>query len=659
MIIKEIEFENFRQFKDHGLIKCSSDGKMTIIYGKNGDGKTTLHQLFHWIFYNSVNFNKTTTDKLYNLTYETSLKFNDTTDTEGRIVFEHKGSEYQIRRVWHYQKQISRISKIGEEVELFKLNENNDWGKLTQKQSDVTNIIEEILPFGLSEYFFFDGESMIADLKVKSSVSAKKLKEALFTIFDLEYLDRGIKHIGEADKVSTAIGTLYKSKGDSSSNADVLKANEHRINAEKRVEELREEIERRDINFKLNEKRMAEISEEIGSALSNDDYEKRRKKIKSLIDSSIKDIADEKLKFGNDVYEIYPKLLVKKRFDYAKQFIKDKLEKEEKNLPHGLDKELITTLLSSDSKTCICGNHIGEAERRKLASYLLLFPPYSYNHLFYRLDNMIKSVGRNNFDDAIFYKHFETIFEKREHIQEFEAEIKELDDEKQKNKGLQDLVLERIKLEEENDEIRHQISDLYSKKGVAETVHKQQKRKYDDLVKNEKTNKSIDEKIYLLESVKRMLVEELDRNSVIYSRQLKYNIEYLLENMLTSKREVDVNKDFYVRVYDSFGDESKSEGQFAVVSFAYIGAILKLLKEEEALRNKEYPLVLDGPFSKLDEDQRQNVIDVIPKFAPQIILFSKDDLSEYIDENMIGNIWTIRSNEEKNLSYFEEGFLWD
>lgn len=308
MIIKEIEFENFRQFKDHGLIKCSSDGKMTIIYGKNGDGKTTLHQLFHWIFYNSVNFNKTTTDKLYNLTYETSLKFNDTTDTEGRIVFEHNGSEYQIRRVWHYQKQISRISKIGEEVELFKLNENNDWGKLTQKQSDVTNIIEEILPFGLSEYFFFDGESMIADLKVKSSVSAKKLKEALFTIFDLEYLDRGIKHIGEADKVSTAIGTLYKSKGDSSSNADVLKANEHRINAEKRVEELREEIERRDINFKLNEKRMAEISEEIGSALSNDDYEKRRKKIKSLIDSSIKDIADEKLKFGNDVYEIYIKL---------------------------------------------------------------------------------------------------------------------------------------------------------------------------------------------------------------------------------------------------------------------------------------------------------------------------------------------------------------
>ena len=52
------------------MIKCSTDGKVTIIYGKNGDGKTTLHQLFQWIIYGQVKFNKTTTDHLYNLAYE-------------------------------------------------------------------------------------------------------------------------------------------------------------------------------------------------------------------------------------------------------------------------------------------------------------------------------------------------------------------------------------------------------------------------------------------------------------------------------------------------------------------------------------------------------------------------------------------------------------
>ena len=129
--------------------------------------------------------------------------------------------------------------------------------------------------------------------------------------------------------------------------------------------------------------------------------------------------------------------------------------------------------------------------------------------------------------------------------------------------------------------------------------------------------------------------------------------------MLTSKRYVKVSPEFSVRVEDSNGDESKSEGQFAVVSFAYIGGILKMLKDDDKLSSKEYPLILDGPFSKLDSDQRQNVINVIPKFAPQVILFSKDNLQDYFEADSIGRVWTLVSNDEKNIASVEEGFLWN
>ena len=67
MKIKRIEFENFRNFKEKGSVEFSTDGKATIIYGDNGAGKTTFHQLFRWIIYGKVTFNKTATDKLYNL----------------------------------------------------------------------------------------------------------------------------------------------------------------------------------------------------------------------------------------------------------------------------------------------------------------------------------------------------------------------------------------------------------------------------------------------------------------------------------------------------------------------------------------------------------------------------------------------------------------
>ena len=68
MRIKSIKYSNFRNYEKEGVIQFDTTGKLTIIYGKNGVGKTTLHQLFQWILYERVTFNKTTsTNILYNL----------------------------------------------------------------------------------------------------------------------------------------------------------------------------------------------------------------------------------------------------------------------------------------------------------------------------------------------------------------------------------------------------------------------------------------------------------------------------------------------------------------------------------------------------------------------------------------------------------------
>ena len=64
------------------------------------------------------------------------------------------------------------------------------------------------------------------------------------------------------------------------------------------------------------------------------------------------------------------------------------------------------------------------------------------------------------------------------------------------------------------------------------------------------------------------------------------------------------------------------------------------------------------PFSKLDPDQRQNVVNMLPQFAPQVIVFSKDDLHDVFSPDSIGRVWTIQSNEEKNIARIEEGKLW-
>lgn len=108
MRLKKVSYRNFRNYGKKGEIDFSSDGKVTIIYGTNGDGKTTLHQLFRWILYGEVTFNNTTSSsKLYNLQIGAMLPSDRMMFVWGEIEFEHEGIEYIAHREWAYYKNSS------------------------------------------------------------------------------------------------------------------------------------------------------------------------------------------------------------------------------------------------------------------------------------------------------------------------------------------------------------------------------------------------------------------------------------------------------------------------------------------------------------------------------------------------------------------------
>lgn len=122
MIIKSIHYKNFRNFEKEGKIYFDTQGKISIVYGTNGDGKTTLHQLFQWILYGAVNFNKTTTKKLYNLDAAERIRENTGLYVWGEIEFTHNKEEYLVRREWRYEKTSSgnMIHKLEFDDFLFK-----------------------------------------------------------------------------------------------------------------------------------------------------------------------------------------------------------------------------------------------------------------------------------------------------------------------------------------------------------------------------------------------------------------------------------------------------------------------------------------------------------------------------------------------------------
>lgn len=651
MKITSIEFENFRNFRDYGKIKCSTDGRVTIIYGKNGDGKTTLHQLFQWVFYGHVHFNKTTTDRLYNLQYESECSFGDTFQVMGCIDFEHLGVKYSLKRTYTYKKGLNDSEKVAEDVVLTYMNEDHDWRRIEKPKETV----EKLLPSGLSDYFFFDGESMIADLRVKGRDSAGKLRKALYSMFDLDVVEAALGHIGDTKLKTTVLGKLYLSKGTISSGSKIAAVKTNIENVQSLIEKYEKELDVAETKKVECQAIIQRVSEQIGGYKSKADYERQRKQLKAQRDAFLKSSTDTQARFGDDVLDMFPKLLISKAVLDAKKKIQLKIENDK--LPEGVSKKLITHLLSDKVKECVCGRELCENEKVHIRRYLDMLPPKSFASLYQDFTRTANTWGKG-YDKTKIEGYIVDVLNYNELAVNCDEQIRELDSAEKKSPDIEDLVVERQMAENTIVECDATIVKLQTELKKCEIYRKGQMKIFDELTRGNVEGEKALTKIRIMQRVAEYFAKRLEEESISYSQRLQANIQELIDGMLTSKRHVSVSPEFSVRVTDSFDDESKSEGQFAVVSFAYIGGILKMFQSEDSLSSKEYPLVLDGPFSKLDRDQRQNVVDMIPQFAPQVILFSKDDLHEVFDAETIGRVWTIVSNDEKNIARIEEGHLW-
>ena len=140
------------------------------------------------------------------------------------------------------------------------------------------------MPSGLSHYFFFDGESMIADLNQKGKDSAKSLRKALYSIFDLDIYDQAIVHIGsQSSGASTGLGKLNLSRAENSTDKDIIEARGNYRQALKRVENLETAISDCKAAIERYRTEVQDLSERIGNSPSRAQLEKRRKTAKNSI----------------------------------------------------------------------------------------------------------------------------------------------------------------------------------------------------------------------------------------------------------------------------------------------------------------------------------------------------------------------------------------
>jgi len=648
MILKKIRFKNFRQYYGEQELEFSIDPnkKITLIFGKNGAGKTSFFLGLNWVLYGGSEVKidgKIVNKKAIEEAKNNGEKF---VQAEVLLTFSHEGVVYQIKRSIFYDVDSER-----------EFQENVEMKEIYPKPKEISNpliTINPILPPNVRTYFFFDGEKIDEFSKPSHD---KEVKEAVYKVLGVTIIERAKAHVYEIQReynrelMSQASGRLkeLQEKYDK-----LLKLKEDK---EEKLKELKEE--RKSIEIQIEEikgrlKEIFEIQEYI--------------KEKDKLENKLKSLEEEKERIYEDLKNAINQsflLIANQAINDSEEFIKNE-GKETGDIPNKYLIKLIEKIL--EEKKCICGREVDQNMRTYLVGkkievsknrdkdiaedilaeiygsltdlkskkeniYSLISSKFikkteildEINQLEKDIDELDQKIGTHSENGMKLQQNLNKLYEDMGIIK---ANISNLEEELENLKKEIEELKREIKIEERN---QQKISELTKKRNLAEDTLKQLEILYEKLSKG--------------------LREEIEREGTEIFEKLIRKKEYFKKLVLSD--------DFILKVIDAYGDsEVKTElsaGERQVLSLSFILALAKVSR-------KEAPIVMDTPFGRLDPEHRQNIVQEMPYISKQLILFvtpteMTDDLKSIIQDK-IGKEYELYFDEiEKYTKIYPLGAL--
>ena len=124
--------------------------------------------------------------------------------------------------------------------------------------------------------------------------------------------------------------------------------------------------------------------------------------------------------------------------------------------------------------------------------------------------------------------------------------------------------------------------------------------------------------------------------------ELQQRVNDNFAKMYHGERSISIDDKYRVRYADVTTEES--DGLKAVKSFAFIASLVSMAKDRIL-----YPLVMDAPFSNVDEIHIDNICKILPKTANQVIMAVMQKDWEYASINLgqfVGQSYTITKDKD-------------
>lgn len=192
-----LSIENFGPFKGVQEIDFTSQNGVTLIWGNNGLGKTTLLNVFRYALFGRVQGRGSKTHSLKQIANWESYD-------EGKYGFKvtlkmlNDGIRYELTRQFTVKEGITKPEKDNDYKEDVFLKKEDTF----LSQDEREHVLNSIMPEQVSRFFLFDGELLqeYEDLLANESSIGIKIKEAIERILGVPVLTNGLADISTAEK---------------------------------------------------------------------------------------------------------------------------------------------------------------------------------------------------------------------------------------------------------------------------------------------------------------------------------------------------------------------------------------------------------------------------------------------------------------------------
>lgn len=665
MIIRAIRLGNLGLYSGQQVVEPvtgrNGQGTITLIGGLNGRGKTTLLEAILLALYGSRSPVIRGRGSSY-ASYLQELVHRGTSDTEGcfveldlELAAEGESTRLRVRRSWP-----AAHGESPDHLTIWRLSPRDGHRvKDDHLANNWSTYVEEVVPSGVSELFFFDGEKIAAIAEAEETTDS--LRAAIRSLLGLDLVER---LIGDLSILIRRQKTKIQSVEGADAVAQLDERIEELIRTRRRLhQELGEQTNRVDRKGEELRQKEQQYLETGGTlALNREQLQREQAELQNR-SARLKDNLVDLAAGAMPLLLVLPLLRdvwahgqVEQQVQQARLFLPLLDERDNRLIEHlrqnGFDGELLDTLaafLANDR------GPLEEISRRDQPSFSLSATARA--QLFSLLTSDQHELGQQSAQLLSAYEQSEqSLYLIQQHLMfrvDDRALSQDLRDLATVAKELADLQHQRDRTQREHDMIEHQIEKLENERRAALASVLDKLDSLDD------SKRTIDLALRSQELQLKFARIVAENKIANLGRSIRESFSSLTHKAeLVSEVRIDPT-DFRILLFDNAGREIPkarlSSGEKQMLAVAILWGLARA-------SGWELPVIIDTPMGRLDSSHRLTFVErYLPYASHQVLVLSTDTeiIGPYLEalNGAVGERYVLRYDEDLKRTTVESGYF--